>query len=148
MGGEDPLKTEKIWHNMSRGNIHGELRGLGLHAMSGIDMALWDIKGKTPQDRATDIAWKAKTNRALFLDLMDCGLPIANHGFTTYINVTAALHWLNSIPNTLICEFVAEDDTNLHESITRQKLRAVTVPQDPGPGIDLHKKAVAKYHVG
>ena len=36
----------------------------------------------------------------------DRGLPVANHGFTTYINVTAALHWLNSIPNALICEFV------------------------------------------
>ena len=31
----------------------------------------------------------------------DRGLPVANHGFTTYINVTAALHWLNSIPNAL-----------------------------------------------
>ena len=54
----------------------------------------------------------------------DRGLPIANHGFTTYINVTAALHWLNSIPNALICEFVAEEETNLREAITRQKLRA------------------------
>ena len=39
----------------------------------------------------------------------DRGLPVANHGFTTYVNVTAALHWLNSIPNALICEFVAEE---------------------------------------
>ena len=30
-------------------------------------------------------------------------------------NVTAALHWLNSIPNTLICEFVAEEETRLAE---------------------------------
>jgi len=27
----------------------------------------------------------------------DRGLPVANHGFTTYVNVTAALHWLNAI---------------------------------------------------
>ena len=300
--GEDPFETEKIWHKMYRGNIYGGRRGVGLLAMSGIDMALWDIKGKalgmpiwkllgggfhqkircyasslfgkTPQetgelarryrdqgftavkfgwdpmgqDRATDIAlvregrkglgdgadllidaglvWDAKTalqrahsfaeydifwleeplrpddyegyrrlaestpiriaageeesNRASFIDLMDrgkidvvqvdltrCGgfteamkiaalawdrgLPIANHGFTTYINVTAALHWLNSIPNTLICEFVAEEDTNLRESITRQKLRAVdgylTVPQEPGLGIELDEEAIARYRV-
>ncbi len=300
--GEDPFETEKIWHKMYRGNIYGGRRGVGLHAMSGIDMALWDIKGKalgmpvwkllgggfhekircyasslfgaTPQltgdlarryrdkgftavkfgwdpmgqDRATDIAlvrearkglgddadllidaglaWDAKTalqransfaeydifwleeplrpddyegyrrlaestpiriaageeesNRQSFLDLMDrgkidvvqvdltrCGgfteamkiaslawdrgLPIANHGFTTYINVTAALHWLNSIPNTLICEFVAEEETNLRESITRQKLRAVdgylSIPQEPGLGIDLDEEAIARFRV-
>jgi L-alanine-DL-glutamate epimerase-like enolase superfamily enzyme len=54
----------------------------------------------------------------------DRGLPVANHGFTTYINVTAALHWLASIPNALICEFVTEEETNLRESLTKQKLRA------------------------
>ena len=54
----------------------------------------------------------------------DRGLPVANHGFSTYLNVTAALHWLNAIPNRLICEFVAEESTNLREQITRQKLRA------------------------
>jgi L-rhamnonate dehydratase len=44
--GEDPFETEKIWHKMYRANIYGGRRGVGLHAMSGIDMALWDIKGK------------------------------------------------------------------------------------------------------
>jgi L-alanine-DL-glutamate epimerase-like enolase superfamily enzyme len=298
--GEDPFETEKIWHKMYRGNIYGGRRGVGLHAMSGIDIALWDIKGKalgmpvwkllgggfhqkircyasslfgpTPektgelarryrdqgftavkfgwdpmgQDEKTDIAlvregrqglgddadlcidaglvWDAKTaiqrarafeeyrifwleeplrpddyegyrklseasplriaageeesNRQSFLDLMDrgridvvqvdltrCGgfteaikiaalawdrgLPVANHGFTTYVNVTAALHWLNSIPNALICEFVAEEETNLREQITRQKLRArdgyLDVPQEPGLGIELDEEAIARY---
>src|SRR3989454_10436739 len=44
--GEDPFETEKIWHKMYRANIYGGRRGVGVHAMSGIDMALWDIKGK------------------------------------------------------------------------------------------------------
>src|ERR1700682_113195 len=44
--GEDPFETEKIWHKMYRGNIYGGRRGVGIHAMSGIDLALWDIKGK------------------------------------------------------------------------------------------------------
>ncbi|MEK7409491.1 MAG: mandelate racemase/muconate lactonizing enzyme family protein [Acidobacteriota bacterium] len=300
--GEDPFETERLWYKMYRANIYGGRRGVGVHAMSGIDLALWDIKGKalglpvwkllgggfhrkircyasslfgaTPektgelarrfrdqgfnavkfgwdpmgQDEKTDIAlvrearkglgddadllidaglcWDAATalqrarafsqhnifwleeplrpddyegyrrladstevriaageeesNRQSFLDLMDrgridvvqvdltrCGgfteamkiaalawdrgLVVANHGFTTYINVAAALHWLNSIPNALICEFVAEEETNLREFITRQKLRAedgcLAVPTEPGLGIELDEEAVRKYRV-
>jgi L-rhamnonate dehydratase len=81
----------------------------------------------------------------------DRGLPVANHGFTTYINVTAALHWLNSIPNALICEFVTEEETNLRESLTRQKLRAkdgyLDIPQEPGLGIELDEEAIARFRV-
>lgn len=298
--GEDPFETEKLWYKMYRGNIYGGRRGAGIHAMSGIDIALWDIKGKalglpiwkllgggfhqrmrcyasslfghTPEktgeiasrfrdqgftavkfgwdpmgrDAATDIAlvrearrglgngpdllidaglvWDSKTalqraiafseydifwleeplrpddyegyrklaestavriaageeesNRLSYLELMDrgridvvqvdltrCGgfteamkiaalawdrgLPVANHGFTTYINVAAALHWLASIPNALICEFVTEEQTNLREVITRQKLRArdgyLDIPQEPGLGVDLDMEAIARF---
>jgi L-alanine-DL-glutamate epimerase-like enolase superfamily enzyme len=300
--GEDPFEIERLWHKMYRGNIYGGRRGVGFHAMSGIDMALWDIKGKalglpvwkllgggfhqrircyasslwgpTPdktrelasryrsqgftavkfgwdpmgRDEATDIAlvrearkglgdsvdlcidaglvWDAKTaiqrarrfaeynpfwleeplrpddydgyaklaaatdlriaageeesGRAGFIELMDrgrvdvvqvdltrCGgfteamkiaalawdrgLPVANHGFTTYINVTAALHWLASVPNALICEFVSEEETNLREFVTKQKLRArdgyLDVPQEPGLGIELDEEAITKFRV-
>ena len=79
----------------------------------------------------------------------DRGLPVANHGFTTYLNVTAALHWLNSVPNTLICEFVAEEETNLREFVTKQKLRAddgfLRIPEAPGLGIDLDEEAIARF---
>src|SRR3989475_3650507 len=44
--GEDPFETEYLWHKMYRANIYAGRRGIGIHAMSGIDMALWDIKGK------------------------------------------------------------------------------------------------------
>jgi len=300
--GEDPFETEKIWHKMYRGNIYGGRRGVGLHAMSGIDIALWDIKGKalglpvwkllgggfherircyasslwgpTPEatrdlaaryrdrgydavkfgwdpmgrDEATDVAlvrearkglgddadllvdaglvWDAKTaiqrahafadfgifwleeplmpddydgyaklsaatplriaageeesGRTSFLELMDRGkvdvvqidltrvggfteamkvaslaadrgLRVANHGFTTYINVAAALHFLNSIPNAIICEFVAEEETTLRDEITKQKIEAVegmlTMPEEPGLGVELNPEALEKYAV-
>ncbi len=300
--GEDPFETEKIWHKMYTGNLYGGRRGVGFHAMSGIDIALWDIKGKalglpvwkllgggfhkgircyasslwgaTPnatrelaqryvdagfsavkfgwepmgQDEATDIAlvrearrglgeqtdllvdaglaWDAKTairrvrafeehriywleeplmpddyegyrrlceavdtriaageeesNRASFLDLMDRGridvvqvdltrvggfteavriaslaqdrgLPVANHGFTTYINVAAALHFLNSIPNTLIAEYVAEEGSTLRDRVTRQRIRArdglLMVPSEPGLGVDLDEDAIRRLRV-
>jgi L-rhamnonate dehydratase len=300
--GEDPFQTEYLWHKMYRANIYAGRRGIGIHAMSGIDLALWDIKGKalglpvwkllgggfheklrcyasslfgpTPQktyelartyrdqgfsavkfgwgpmgkDAKLDLelvrqgrkglgedadllidaglAWDAKTaiqrarafeefqvfwleeplqpddyegyrklseasalriaageeesSRLSFLDLMDrgkidvvqvdltrCGgfteamkiaslaqdrgLMVANHGFTTYINVTAALHFLNSIPNALIAEFVAEEGTTMREEITKQQLRAqdglLCIPDAPGLGIDLSEEGIAKFRV-
>lgn len=316
--GEDPFETEYLWHKMYRANIYAGRRGVGFHAISGIDMALWDIKGKAlgkpvwkllgggfhlddkpvgqqanrpwkngavrcyastlwgptaeetqalaarirdqgftaakfgwdpmGRDEKTDIAivkaarqglgddldlcidaglcYDAKTaiqrarafeeyrpfwfeeplrpddydgyrklaeasplriaageeesGRAGFVELMDrgkvdliqvdltrCGgfteaikiaalawdrgLPVANHGFTTYINVAAALHWLASVPNALICEFVTEEETNLRESLTKQAIRAVDgyvpIPDAPGLGIELNEEAVAKFRV-
>jgi L-alanine-DL-glutamate epimerase-like enolase superfamily enzyme len=44
--GEDPLEVERLWHKMYRGLIYIGRRGIALHALSGIDIALWDIKGK------------------------------------------------------------------------------------------------------
>ena len=301
--GEDPFQTEYLWYKMYRKNTYGGRRGVGLHAMSGIDIALWDIKGKalgqpiwkllgggfhkrirpyasslfgpTPQatgdlarrfrDRGftavkfgwdpmgqsekTDIAlvrearrglgddadlmidaglvWDAKTaiqrarafadynifwleepllpddyegyrklsaathiriaageeesNRQSFIELMDRGridvvqvdltrvggfteamkvaslavdrgLPVVNHGFTTYINVAAALHFLNSIPNSFILEFVVEEETTLRDQITKQKFVArdgyLDIPDAPGLGIDLNDEGIAKYRVG
>ena len=301
--GEDPFETEKIWHKMYRGNIYGGRSGVGLHAMSGIDIALWDIKGKalglpvwkllgggfhkrlrcyasslwgpTPeatrdlarryadrgfsavkfgwdpmgQDEATDIAlvraareglgeapdllidaglvWDAKTAirrvrafeehrifwleeplmpddydgyrrlseavdtriaageeesaRASFLQLMDRGkvdvvqidltrvggfteamkvaslaqdrgLPVANHGFTTYVNVAAAIHFLNSVSNSLIVEYVAEEETTLRDHITKQRITArdgmLDIPQEPGLGVELDEDAVNRFRVG
>jgi len=44
--GEDPFETGYLWHKMYRQNIYSGRRGIAIHAMSGIDIALWDIKGK------------------------------------------------------------------------------------------------------
>jgi L-rhamnonate dehydratase len=300
--GEDPLRTEYLWHKMYRANIYGGRRGVGVHAMSGIDLALWDIKGKalglpvwkllgggftaslrpyasslfgaTPketgerarrfvdqgftavnfgwdpmgQDAETDVAlvrearkglgdapdlmidaglcYDAKTaiqrarafeqfnpywfeeplmpddylgyaklsaasqlriaageeesERKSFLQLMDVGkvdvvqvdltrcggftegikiaalaadrgLPVVNHGFTTYLNVAAALHYLASISNTLgLLEFVVEEETTLRHAIT-SPIRAVdgrvAVPDAPGLGIELIEDGIEKYRV-
>lgn len=300
--GQDPLRTEYLWNRMYEANSYSGRRGIGIHAMSGIDMALWDIKGKyfeepiwkllgggfheqirayasslfgkTPQetgdrarrfrdlgfsavkfgwapmgkDRATDIAlvrearkglgddgdlmidaglvWDAKTaiqrarsfaeydlfwleeplkpddyigysklaraselriaageqesERRSFIDLMDrgmidvvqvdltrCGgfteamkiaslahdrgLPVVNHGFSTYVNVAAALHFLNAIPNSFIAEFVVEEGTTLRDAITRQRIVAkegrLAVPDAPGLGIELNDTAIEQFRV-
>ena len=298
--GEDPFEIERIWHKMYQRNVYAGRRGIGIHAMSGIDLALWDIKGKalglpvwkllgggfhrkirayastlfgaTPaetcergqrlvdqgftavkfgwepmgRDEETDVAlvrearrgvgekaelmidaglcYDAKTalqrvkrfeeqrifwfeeplapdnyegycrlsqstsvriaageeesERRSYIELMDkgkidivqvdltrCGgiteglkiaalacdrgLPCVNHGFTTYINVAAALHWLAAIPNSFIMEYVAEEGTALRESISTQSFRAVdgfvSVPDEPGLGIHLNEDALELY---
>ena len=44
--GEDPLLIERLWQKMfQRSRQHGR-RGIVMHAMSGIDIALWDLAGK------------------------------------------------------------------------------------------------------
>jgi L-rhamnonate dehydratase len=301
--GEDPFRTEYLWHRMYRANIYGGRRGVAIHAMSGIDLALWDIKGKalglpvwkllgggftrslrpyasalfgaTPaetgerarrfvgqgftavkfgwdpmgQDERTDVAlvrearrglgpdadlmidaglvYDAKTaiqrarafeefhpfwfeepllpddylgyakltaastlriaageeesERKSFLQLMDVGridviqvdltrcggfteaikiaalaadrgIPVVNHGFTTYLNVAAALHFLASIPNTLgLLEFVVEEGTTLRHEIS-EPIRAVdgrvAVPDAPGLGLKLNEEGMRRFRVG
>ena len=44
--GEDPMDVERLWHKMYRGLIYFGRRGIAIHAISGLDIALWDIKGK------------------------------------------------------------------------------------------------------
>ncbi|MGU3401124.1 mandelate racemase/muconate lactonizing enzyme family protein [Brucellaceae bacterium D45D] len=44
--GQNPLETEKIWATLYNALRDQGQRGLAITALSGIDIALWDIKGK------------------------------------------------------------------------------------------------------
>jgi L-alanine-DL-glutamate epimerase-like enolase superfamily enzyme len=44
--GEDPLDVERLWDLMYTRTTYIGRRGIGLHAISGVDIALWDVKGK------------------------------------------------------------------------------------------------------
>ena len=41
--GEDPLQIQKLWDKMYSCSNYAGRRGLGIHAMSAVDIALWDI---------------------------------------------------------------------------------------------------------
>jgi L-rhamnonate dehydratase len=43
--GEDPLATERLWDMLYRSAVHGR-KGVVMQAISVIDCALWDLKGK------------------------------------------------------------------------------------------------------
>jgi L-alanine-DL-glutamate epimerase-like enolase superfamily enzyme len=44
--GEDPRDVERLWEKMYRGTIYFGRRGAAIHALSGADIALWDLLGK------------------------------------------------------------------------------------------------------
>lgn len=44
--GENPFEYEKIWSNMYQSAFYQGRRGAAIHAMSAIDIAIWDIIGK------------------------------------------------------------------------------------------------------
>ncbi len=44
--GEDPRDVERLWEKMYRGTIYFGRRGAAIHAISGADIALWDLLGK------------------------------------------------------------------------------------------------------
>lgn len=44
--GQHPFEVERLWHTMYEASRYAGRRGLFVHAMSGIDLALWDIMGK------------------------------------------------------------------------------------------------------
>ncbi len=44
--GADPLNTAGLWSRMYQASVYYGRRGVVVHAISGIDIALWDLKGK------------------------------------------------------------------------------------------------------
>lgn len=44
--GEDPLERERLWQKMYRYMAYYGRQGTGMHLISGVDIALWDIAGK------------------------------------------------------------------------------------------------------
>ncbi len=44
--GKDPFDIERLWDTMWRSTMYYDRAGIGTHAISGVDLALWDIIGK------------------------------------------------------------------------------------------------------
>jgi L-alanine-DL-glutamate epimerase-like enolase superfamily enzyme len=61
--GEDPTDVEGLWHKMYRGLIYIGRRGIALHALSGIDIALWDIAGKAAGKPVSELIGMPKRDK-------------------------------------------------------------------------------------
>jgi L-rhamnonate dehydratase len=61
--GEDPRDVERLWQKLYRGLIYIGRRGIALHALSGIDIALWDIAGKAAGKPVHELLGGAKRDK-------------------------------------------------------------------------------------
>ena len=60
--GEDPFSTERLWQHMFRGSFFPADK-VYCSAISAIDIALWDIKGKAAGDAGLQAAWRTRTRQ-------------------------------------------------------------------------------------
>jgi L-alanine-DL-glutamate epimerase-like enolase superfamily enzyme len=61
--GQDPLDIEGLWRRMYLGSVYYGRRGAAMHAISGVDIALWDIKGKKLGKPVCDLLGVRKRDR-------------------------------------------------------------------------------------
>jgi L-alanine-DL-glutamate epimerase-like enolase superfamily enzyme len=59
--GEDPLQTGRLWARLYRGSSYYGRAGVALHAISAIDLALWDIAGQACGRPVSDLLGGART---------------------------------------------------------------------------------------
>jgi len=48
--GQDPFNIELLWDQMYRGTMPYGVKGVVIHAISGVDIALWDVVGKAKDE--------------------------------------------------------------------------------------------------
>jgi L-alanine-DL-glutamate epimerase-like enolase superfamily enzyme len=74
-----------------------------------------------------------------------------NHSYKTGVNIAASLHFVAALPNTHYFEYCVESGA-LRKHLTKQDFPVVdgdiTVPEEPGLGVELDEQTVAKYRVG
>ena len=106
-----------------------------------VDLVQIDVTRVGGLTSARKIAWDAHARN----------LPVANHSFTTDLNIAASLHLLASIPNAKILEYCVEDSV-LRNELTKNKILPdenglVEVPTKPGLGVEFNDSIISKYSV-
>jgi L-rhamnonate dehydratase len=61
--GADPSDPEELWHRMYESTDYVGRRGLSMHAIGGVDLALWDLKGKIEDKPVHALIGGAKRDR-------------------------------------------------------------------------------------
>jgi len=61
--GRDPTQPQELWHLMYEATDYIGRRGLVMHAIGGIDIALWDIKGQAENKSISELLGGQRRNR-------------------------------------------------------------------------------------
>jgi L-rhamnonate dehydratase len=61
--GADPSDPEQLWHRMYESTDYVGRRGLMMHAIGGVDLALWDLRGKIENKPVHELLGSAKRER-------------------------------------------------------------------------------------
>jgi L-alanine-DL-glutamate epimerase-like enolase superfamily enzyme len=109
--------------------------------VGGIDVVQVDVTRVGGLARSKRIGWDSVERHRLCV----------NHSYKTGINLAASLHFVAALPNTRYFEYCVEQGA-LRQHLTRQTFPVrdgqITVPEEPGLGIELNEEIVAKYRVG
>src|SRR4051812_25980055 len=108
--------------------------------VGGIDVAQVDVTRVGGLARSKRIGWDSAERHRLCV----------NHSYKTGINTAASLHFVAALPNSHYFEYCVEQGA-LRQTLTRQRFPVVdgdiTVPEEPGLGIELDEEVVARYRV-
>lgn len=106
----------------------------------GIDVVQVDVTRVGGLSRSKQIGWNSARRHRLCV----------NHSYKTGINIAASLHFLAALPNTHYFEYCVEQGA-LRQYLTRQRFPIVdgfiSVPEEPGLGIELDEEIVRRYRV-
>jgi len=136
--GADPLDVAALWRRMYVGTcMHGR-RGAVIHAMGGIEMALWDIKGKAAGKPVYELLGGARQQAVVpYASLQPSG-----HSFAEYRDSLCA--WAQRAKESGFKAVKAEVTMNgpyahsgLHESFDRHTEVVAAVRKTLGPDIAL-----------
>jgi L-alanine-DL-glutamate epimerase-like enolase superfamily enzyme len=109
--------------------------------VGGIDVVQVDVTRVGGLARSKRIGWDSVERHRLCV----------NHSYKTGINIAASLHFVAALPNTHYFEYCVEQGA-LRQSLTRQRFAVVdseiSVPEEPGLGIELDEEVVGRYRVG
>jgi L-rhamnonate dehydratase len=108
--------------------------------IGGIDVAQVDVTRVGGLARSKRIGWDSVERHRLCV----------NHSYKTGINIAASLHFVAALPNTHYFEYCVEQGA-LRQTLTKQRFPVIdgdiSVPEEPGLGIDLDEAVVARYRV-
>lgn len=105
-----------------------------------IDVVQVDVTRVGGLARSKRIGWDSSERHRLCV----------NHSYKTGVNIAASLHFVAALPNSHYFEYCVEQGP-LRQTLTRQKFPVIdgdiTVPEEPGLGVELDEAVVAKYRV-